>query len=170
MPVVPDVRIEDRAYFKLLKSNADASKLEIELVHSRFTGKWKTLIARKVVGPDGQFLGVVSRAIAPEKFEEFFSAVALGKDAAIVIHHHDGVLLARYPHVEGIIGKNFKEGSTPQAAVLSLDHGTARLISPVDGTERLVAVQSLSRFPLTVVATITVELLSPNGAPKPNSW
>jgi diguanylate cyclase (GGDEF)-like protein len=154
---VPNVRIEDRAYFKSLKSSPDTSQLEIELVHSRFSEKWKTLIARKVIGPDGQFLGVVSRAIAPEKFEEFFSSVALGKDAAIVIHHHDGVLLARYPHVEGIIGKNFKEGSTPQAALLSLDHGTARLVSPVDGTERLVAVQSLARFPLSVVATITVE-------------
>jgi diguanylate cyclase (GGDEF)-like protein len=154
---VPNVRIEDRAYFKLLKSSPDPSQLEIELVHSRFSGLWKTLIARKVIGPDGQFLGVVSRAIAPEKFEEFFSSVALGKDAAIVIHHHDGVLLARYPHVDGIIGKNFREGSTPQAALLSLDHGTARLVSPVDGTERLVAVQSLARFPLSVVATITVE-------------
>jgi diguanylate cyclase (GGDEF)-like protein len=154
---VPNVRIDDRAYFKSLKSNPDASQLEIELVRSRFTGQWRTLIARKVIGPDGRFLGVVSRAIAPAKFEEFFSAVALGKDAAIVLHHHDGVLLARYPHVEEVIGRNFKEGSTPQAAVLSLDHGTARLVSPVDGMERLVAVQSLARFPLTVVATITVE-------------
>jgi diguanylate cyclase (GGDEF)-like protein/PAS domain S-box-containing protein len=109
-----------------------------------------------VVGQNGAFLGIVSRAIAPAKFEEFFSAVALGKDAAIVIHHHDGVLLARYPHVEEIIGKNFKVGSTPQAALLSLDRGTARMISPIDGTERLVSVQSLARFPLTVVATTTV--------------
>jgi diguanylate cyclase (GGDEF)-like protein len=155
--VVPYVRIDDRAYFKALKSSSDASQLQIELVKSRFTGVWKTLITRKVVGPKGEFLGVVSRAIAPEKFEEFFSAVALGKDATVVMLHRDGVLLARYPHVEEVIGKNFKDGSTPQAAVLSLDHGTARLISPVDGLERLVSVQSLARFPLTVVATTTVE-------------
>jgi diguanylate cyclase (GGDEF)-like protein/PAS domain S-box-containing protein len=126
------------------------------LVKSRYNGKWKTLLTRKVMSPSGEFLGVVSRGIVPEKFEEFFSSVALGKDAAIIMHHHSGVLLARYPHVEEIIGKNFKEGSTPQAAVLSLDHGTARLISPVDGMERLVAVRSLTRFPLTVVATTTV--------------
>ena len=154
---VPNVTIADRAYFKALKSSPDVAQPQIELVRSRFTGKWKTLITRRVSGQDGTFLGVVSRAIAPEKFEEFFSAVALGKDAAIIMHHHDGVLLARYPHVEEIIGKNFREGSTPQAALLSLDHGTARLTSPVDGSERLVSVQSLARFPLTVVATTTVE-------------
>jgi diguanylate cyclase (GGDEF)-like protein len=153
---VPNIRVDDRDYFKAHKSSPDPAHLEIELVQSRFYGKWKTLITRKVTGKDGQFLGVVSRAIAPEKFEEFFSAVALGKDAAIIMHHHNGVLLARYPHVEEIIGKNFKVGSTPQAAILSMDHGAARLISPVDGTERLVAVRSLARFPLTVVATTTV--------------
>jgi hypothetical protein len=156
VPTVPNVTISDRAYFKALKFNPEVAQPQIELVQSRFTGKWKTLVTRKVSGPDGTFLGVVSRAIAPERFEEFFSAVALGKDAAITMHHHDGVLLARYPHVESIIGKNFKEGQTPQAALLSLDHGTARLISPVDGVERLVAVRSLSRFPLSVVATTTV--------------
>jgi diguanylate cyclase (GGDEF)-like protein len=156
VPTVPNITISDRAYFKALKFNPEVAQPQIELVHSRFTGKWKTLVTRKVSGQDGTFLGVVSRAIAPERFEEFFSAVALGKDAAITMHHHDGVLLARYPHVESIIGKNFKEGQTPQAALLSLDHGTARLISPVDGVERLVAVRSLSRFPLSVVATTTV--------------
>jgi diguanylate cyclase (GGDEF)-like protein len=154
--VVPSVTIADRAYFKALKFNPEVAQPQIELVHSRFSGKWKTLITRKVSGPDGAFLGVVSRAISPERFEEFFSAVALGKDAAIIMHHHNGVLLARYPHVEEIIGKNFKEGQTPQAALLSLDHGTAQLISPVDGVERLVSVRSLARFPLSVVATTTV--------------
>ena len=113
---VPNVTIDDRAYFKTLKSSPEAAQLQIELVFSRFTGRWKTLLARKVTGPNGQFLGIVSRAIAPAKFEEFFSAVALGKDATITMHHHDGMLLARYPHVEEIIGKNFKVGSTPQAA------------------------------------------------------
>jgi diguanylate cyclase (GGDEF)-like protein/PAS domain S-box-containing protein len=154
--VVPKLTIADRAYFKALKFDPEVAQPQIELVHSRFSGKWKTLVTRKVSAPDGAFLGVVSRAISPEKFEEFFSAVALGKDAAIIMHHHNGVLLARYPHVEEIIGKNFKEGQTPQAALLSLDHGTARLLSPVDGVERLVSVRSLARFPLSVVATTTV--------------
>ena len=130
---------------------------QIELVLSRFTGVWKTLITRKVVGKNGVFLGVVSRAIAPAKFEEFFSAVVLGKDASIAMHHHDGKLLARYPHVEEIMGKDFKANSTPQAAaILDQVHGTAQLMSPVDGSERLVAIQSLAHFPISIVATATV--------------
>ena len=155
---VPNVRIDDRAYFKALRSSTDPAQPQMELVLSRFTHVWKTLLTRKVVGRDGQFLGVVSRAIAPAKFEEFFSAVALGKDATISMHHHGGKLLARYPHVEAVIGKDFKADSTPEAAAfLKRDHGTTRLMSPIDGIERLVSIQSLARFPLSVVATTTVE-------------
>jgi diguanylate cyclase (GGDEF)-like protein len=154
---VPYVTIFDRAYFKALKSSPNEAEPQIELVFSRFTHVWKTVVARKVVGENGAFLGVVSRAFTPAKFEEFFSAVALGADATISMHHHDGELLARYPHVEEIIGKDFKAAATPQAAaLLKQSHGTTRLISPVDGADRLVSIQSLTRFPLSIVATTTV--------------
>ena len=153
--VVPAINIADRAYFKALKASSDEARPEIELVRSRFAGGWRTLITRKVTGRDGEFLGVVSRAITPAKFEEFFSSVALGKDATISMFHHDGARLARYPHVEETIGKNFRTVSAA-AALLDLDHGTSRLISPVDGQDRLAAIRSLSRFPLSVVATTTI--------------
>ena len=157
VPVVPFVKVADRAYFKALKWSPDEARLQIELVHSRFTGDWKTLIARKATGQHGEFLGVVSRAIRPRKFEEFFSLVGLGNDATISMHHHDGQLVARYPQADEIIGKNFKaDPKSPAAVLLSMDHGTARLVSPIDGMERLVAIRSLDRFPLSVVATTTV--------------
>ena len=156
VPAVPYVNIVDRSYFKALKSSPDATRPQVELVRSRFSGGWRTVIARKVIGPDGQFIGVVSRAIAPAKFEDFFSTVALGKDATISMHHRNGGLVARYPHVETMIGRNFKIGPAIQTNLLDLGHGSARLTSPIDGQERLVSIQSLSHFPLSVVATTTV--------------
>jgi PAS domain-containing protein len=155
VPAVPYVNIADRSYFKALKSSSDVTRPKVELVRSRFSGEWRTVIARKVIGPDGQFLGVISRAVAPAKFEDFFSTVALGKDATISLHHRNGGLVARYPHVETMIGRNFKIGPALQTALLNLGHGSARLISPIDGQERLASIQSLSRFPLSVVATTT---------------
>jgi diguanylate cyclase (GGDEF)-like protein len=159
VPVVPAVNIADRAYFRILKSSPNAAQIQMELVQSRFTGNWKTLIARKVIGPNGEFLGIVSRAITPGKFEEFFSSLALGPDDTISIHHHDGELIARYPHAEEIIGKNFKTGTTPEVtAFLNLDHGTTELTSPVDGQQRLASIRSLKRYPLSIIATTTVTL------------
>lgn len=151
---VPAVSISDRKYFRFLKSSPSES-LAVELLRSRVTGAIVILIACKMTGANGEFLGVATRGFSPEKFEDFFSSISLGKDAAISVHHRDGTLLARYPHVEEVIGKNFKTNSL-QAKLLESERGTARLISPVDGRERLVAVQALGQFPLTVVATTTV--------------
>ncbi len=152
---VPAISISDRKYFRFLKSSPSES-LGVELLRSRVTGATVVLIACKLTGANGNFLGVATRGFSPAKFEDFFSSISLGKDAAISVHHRDGTLLARYPHVEEIIGKNFKTGNSIQAKLLKSERGTARLISPVDGRERLVSVQALGQFPLTVVATTTV--------------
>ena len=55
----------------------------IEPVYSRITGVWTTVIARKVTGPNGEFLGAIGRGIEPANFEKFFATVALGKGAAV---------------------------------------------------------------------------------------
>jgi PAS domain-containing protein len=72
------------------------------------------------------------------------------------MHHRNGGLLGRYPHVETMIGRNFKIGPGREAQLLNLDHGAMRLISPIDGQERLASIQGLRHFPLAVVATTTV--------------
>ena len=155
VPAVPYVNIADRAYYKALKASPDPKQSQIEMVRSRFSGGWRTVVARKVVGPNGEFLGIISRAIAPAKYEEFFSTDALGKDVAISISHHDGTLVARYPHVEAMIGRNLKV-PTAAPSLFSADHSTTRMVSPIDGEERLVSTRSLRRFPLSVFATTTV--------------
>ena len=152
--VVPSVNIADRDYYKALTSTPEPQ--QIELVRSRFSGGLRTVIARKVTGPDGQFLGVISRAVAPTKFESFFSSVALGKDAAISMFHRDGTMLARHPYVDSMIGRKFK--TAPLIAKVLADGGqqTLRVHSPVDQQERLGSAAQLSHFPIVVVATTTV--------------
>jgi diguanylate cyclase (GGDEF)-like protein len=152
---VPDVKIADRAYFLAFKSGAATTPVLIEQVQSRFSGSWATVIAQKVTGPKGEFLGVVNRAISPGSFEKFFASVALGQGAAISMHHRDGTLLARYPHVEEMIGRNFKSGPARQQRLFERDHDSTRLTSPVDGRDRLISARALTDFPIVIVATTT---------------
>jgi diguanylate cyclase (GGDEF)-like protein len=73
------------------------------------------------------------------------------------MHHRDGVLLARHPHVADMIGKNFKSGPANQQQVFELDRSATRLTSPIDGKDRLVSSRALTNFPIVVVATTTTE-------------
>jgi diguanylate cyclase (GGDEF)-like protein/PAS domain S-box-containing protein len=153
---VPDVSIDDRAFFKAFKSGTATSSILIELVPGRFAEGWATVIAHRVVGQQGEFIGVVTRAIAPASFEKFFESMALGEGAAITMYLRDGTLVARYPHIEPLIGRNFKNGVVHQQIFAKTDHGTTRLASPMDGLDRLAAARALTNFPISLIATTTV--------------
>ena len=153
---VPEVRVADRSYFKVFKSDPRSPDMLIEPVYSRITGLWTTVIARRMTGPNGEFLGAVGRGIEPANFEKFFASLALGEGAAISMYHRDGTLLARYPHVDAMIGQSFKAGPVHQQVLSKSDHGTVRIISPIDGQNRLASARTLRSFPISVVATTTV--------------
>ena len=153
---VPEVRVADRSYFKVFKSDPRSPDMLIEPVYSRITGFWTTVIARRMTGPNGEFLGAVGRGIEPANFEKFFASLALGEGAAISMYHRDGTLLARYPHVDAMIGQSFKAGPVHQQVLSKSDHGTVRIVSPIDGQNRLASARTLRNFPISVVATTTV--------------
>ena len=153
---VPDIRVGDRSYFKTLKSGSEFERFRIELVPGRFKGGWATVIACKVSGPNGQLLGIVTRAITPANFESFFASVALAPGSSISMHHRDGTLLARFPHADNLVGRNFRAGPEEQQKVFELNHHTTRLVSPIDGESRLISSRALNEFPVVIVATTTV--------------
>jgi diguanylate cyclase (GGDEF)-like protein len=153
---VPDVKITDRNFFKAFKSGSAATPVLIELVQGRFSGGWATVISHAITGPNGEFLGVVTRAMTPASFEKFFASVALGESAAISMYHSDGTLLARYPHADAMMGRNFQNNLVHQQILSKSDHGTMRLASPIDGEDRLAAARALPDFPIAIIATTTV--------------
>jgi diguanylate cyclase (GGDEF)-like protein/PAS domain S-box-containing protein len=152
---VPAINVADRAYFQTFRSSPQSPEMLVEPVHSRITGAWTTVIARKVTGPKGEFLGAIGRGIEPTNFEKFFATVALGPGATIAMHHSDGTLLARYPQAAGLIGKNFKAGPAVQRQIFQQSRSTSRLTSPMDGEDRIVSSRALTNFPLVIVASTT---------------
>ena len=153
---VRHLSVGDRDYFKAFKSGTTATPIVVELVQSRFSHGWATVISHGVTGPNGELLGVVSRAITPAHFEKFFASVALGENSTISMYQEDGTLLARYPHVEQMIGRSFAAGPKRLQIQFGSDHGTWRLTSPIDGLDRLASARALTHFPISIIATTTV--------------
>jgi len=154
---VPAVNVADRPYFKALKTDPDAPDVLLEPVHSRLNGAWTTVIARKLIAPNGEFLGVIGRGYEPVNFEKFFASLALGPDAAITMVHRNGTLLARYPHDDAVIGRNVRNG--PLFSLIDAQNRptTGTYVGPADGQDRLGAARSLDSFPIVVVASTSVE-------------
>jgi diguanylate cyclase (GGDEF)-like protein len=153
---VPAVSVADRGYFKTFKTDPKSPTMLLEPVYSRITGVWTTVIARKMTGPHGEFLGAIGRGIEPAHFERFFASLALGDDAAIAMFHRNGTLLARYPHMDSMLGQSFAEGPFFQNILSKSDQGTLRLTSPVDGQDRLGSARLLNDYPIVIIATTTI--------------
>jgi len=158
---VPEVSIADRGFFRSFKAGTESSPILIELAQGRIGKGWATIIAQRVTGPQGEFIGVITRAIAPATFEKYFASVALGEGAAISLYLREGTLLARHPHIERMIGSNVHDSAIYRYISSKSDHGTIRLTSPIDGQERLASAYGLRSFPMAIVASTTVAASSP---------
>jgi signal transduction histidine kinase len=117
-------------------------------------GKWNALLARPMLDSEGQLLGVAFGSIALSYFEDFYRAVELSENGAINLHLRDGTVLARFPHVDNIIGTSF--GTLPpfKEVLANAMSGTLLMDSPVDGSTRVVAIRALRAFPLAVMVSV----------------
>ena len=152
---VPPTNISDRAYFKTLESGASPSPLIIELVQGRLSSGKTVVLARKIANSRGEFVGLVTRGAPPAMFESFLSSVVLRRGASITLHHTDGTILARFPHVEGLVGRSL--ANVPIfSQMLWADFHSTTVNSPIDGEEKLVSARRLDSYPLLVVATMPI--------------
>ncbi len=62
---LPVVNVADRPYFKVFKSNPQLTVVVVEPIRSLFTGEWTTVLAHRLSGSNGVFLGVMGRRIDP---------------------------------------------------------------------------------------------------------
>ncbi len=148
--------ISDRAYFKAFKSGSETAPIRVELIRARIANGWAAVIAHKLTGANGEFIGVITRTIVAATFEKYFAAVALGEGAAISMYSRDGTLIARHPHIEQMIGTNVRASPIYRYISLQEPPGTIRLTSPIDGEERLASAGALRSFPISIVASMTV--------------
>jgi diguanylate cyclase (GGDEF)-like protein len=158
----PQIDLGDREYFRALAGDASPNFVISEPVVNRASHALTIMFARKFTAADGRFLGIVSSGVQLDYFETIFSRIALGADSSFALYRRDGLLLARYPHVDPDIGRTFTRSEGFDSLLDSLDGGTLRRLSMVDGKYRLIAPHSLPHYPLLIAVTRTVQsILAP---------
>jgi diguanylate cyclase (GGDEF)-like protein/PAS domain S-box-containing protein len=152
---ITDISIAERGYFKEFKFNPNADPIAVEAARSYIDGSWTTIIAHRLNAPDGTLLGVMSRRIDPVNYELFFASLTLGEGSAIAMFHTDGTMLARFPHVDELMGKKLPKAPLLHRILARGGVQTLRMESPIDREDRLGAGSALSHFPIVVIATTT---------------
>jgi diguanylate cyclase (GGDEF)-like protein len=152
---VPDVNVSDRRYFKEFASGQPVPETIVEVGKSKVTGRWTTLFARRILGRNGEIIGFASRSVEPSHFEEFCASLALDGETTISMLHREGTIIARYPHHDGMVGRNIADNPLFQRILALNGSASGRFKSLSEGEERLGSIRPMTNFPLLVVATTT---------------
>jgi diguanylate cyclase (GGDEF)-like protein len=153
---VPPVSVADRSYFKSFKTDPASAETLVEPLYSRVTGVWTSVIARKITGPNGEFLGAIGRGFESAIFEKFFASVALGNDGTVSMIHRNGALLARFPHDEARAGQNLVDSPLMQRVLSEGGTVSGIFVRRIDGEERLGAASALEDMPIVILGSTSV--------------
>jgi len=156
---VPTFSLADTRSFQTLKLPG-STPFTIELIRDHLRDGWVILLTRRVSGPNGEFLGLVTNGIMPQTLERFFASVALGDSAAITMFRSDGTIMARHPHKDGQVGTSLKSLTNKFGLVdIAIRDGRSAgvITSPIDGQRRVAAVHALYDYPIVVAAATTVD-------------
>ena len=150
---VPDIDLSDREFFSVLTRDPARAPFVGPPIRNRTDGTWTILLPRAVIAESGQLLGFVDVSMDLAPFEQFYSRISAGDESTVSLFRRDGVLLARFPHVEPGIGKTYAPSPDFSGLLAATDHGLEQRRSMIDGQERLIAPRSLTHFPLVIAVT-----------------
>jgi diguanylate cyclase (GGDEF)-like protein/PAS domain S-box-containing protein len=150
----PDLNVADQDFFTALKNDPGLPSYLGEPMREDGSGAWVTHLARRIAGPNGEFLGVISASLNLRYLQNYFGEITSNPDSSFALFRTDGTLLARYPgdHIE--IGRRFTKAIALQL-VQHADHGAGVSEGVIDGYYRMVAAYRVTGYPLVASATKT---------------
>ena len=157
-PLPDNINIADRDYFIAAKLDQNSTPILSAPVRNRATGSWVMNLVRRLSGPSGEFLGVISTSFELQYLQNYFSEISSDAFSSFALFRNDGALLARFPQNGADLGRRF-----PTAVALKLtansDHGVGMSEGVIDGSVRMVAARRVNNFPIVVTATKTADAL-----------
>ena len=146
--------LSDRDFIAYFRLHDEPTSFLGMPVKNRTNSGWTIVVARRVSGPGGEFLGTIVATIRTEYLEEFYKAITLPELGPVTVLRQDGTIFARYPRVqEDIIGQKMPTGSPWYR--LAGSGGIFRTEEDATGITRVELVHPLADYPLVVDVTIS---------------
>lgn len=142
----------DREYFQFHKSSPFRLPVLGKPIKSRLSHQWVLPISQKVTFADGSFAGVVVSTIRVNHFINFFRNFDVGSDGSFLLSRGDGVILARGPMEERLLGSNMAAHELFAHYLKSVTSGAYHYRSPIDDTARIGGFYQSGRTGIVVLA------------------
>jgi diguanylate cyclase (GGDEF)-like protein len=150
----------DRSLFDALTADKSARPFVSLPWRSKVTGQWAIVLGRRFDAPDGRLIGFVLGSIQVSYFEQYYAHLPLTGGASYSMFLRDGTLIARYPRTNpaiDAIGTTYINTENFGSILRAVDNGVVRMVSSLDGNDRLVVPHALPHFPLLIAVGDTAE-------------
>ncbi|MCG2584752.1 hybrid sensor histidine kinase/response regulator [Massilia sp. TS11] len=101
----PKINLADRDYFREHLKDPALGVYISKPVRNKGNGQWTFYLSRRLSGAHGEFLGLALVGLSSEVLSDQFKKINLGEGAIVNLARRDGALVARWPHVDEMMGK-----------------------------------------------------------------
>ena len=159
----PPINLAERDYFIHHRDHPGDAPFLSKPVRNKGNGEWTFYLSRRLHHADGSFAGVALVGMSADFLTSYFKNVSLGEDAAIALYRSDFTLLARWPQIDALMGRQVLNGNTYAVISAGLDHGVRvtrgpRAADDMRPVTRMGAVRRVRDYPLIINATITEDV------------
>jgi PAS domain S-box-containing protein len=156
-PSIDDVA--EREYFLHHRDNRGSDIHVGKPERSPAGNHWQIPVSQRLDDPDGRFRGIVMVAVDATYFHEVFGKVLLPEGGAFAIYRGDGLLLARHPVIDQVIGQPFAHTPLFSDLLPAARKGIYSGVSGIDFMPRLASYNALEHLPLVLTVSIDRHLL-----------
>jgi PAS domain S-box-containing protein len=151
------INVSDRSFF-LAHAQGHQGLYISEPFNSRAGWGLTIALSRRLANADGNFAGIVVAAVDLQHFQSFYASMDLARGGTLSLWNNDGVILARYPQIEDLIGRPPPPAFTYRGLRASdPPSGTFRMKTVTDQIDRMVSYRRLDNYPLTVMAAFSYD-------------
>jgi diguanylate cyclase (GGDEF)-like protein len=145
----PPIGVSDRDYARHFAASNDADLFISEPTISRATNTATLVLARRVNGPRGEFLGIVFASVPIPMLHDLFQSIRLPPSGSLMLLRRDGVVLVRHAG-PGESDAAKMPSDSPWFARVAAGGGHYESTGVFSSTTRLVAVRPLRDYPLVM--------------------
>jgi signal transduction histidine kinase/DNA-binding response OmpR family regulator len=149
----PRRNIATMPHFTTQRDNDDIGLYVTPPFKSSVSDKWLTAASIRLNNRNGSFAGIVSTPLDQSYFAKIYRSIDIGAHGSIVLLHTDGLVLAREPALDGIVGRSFAGSPLLTRYLPRSNAGAYEFISIIDGKPRLAGYKAVRGLPLVLLVT-----------------
>jgi signal transduction histidine kinase/CheY-like chemotaxis protein/HPt (histidine-containing phosphotransfer) domain-containing protein len=152
-PVTTRLDLGDREHFRVPAASTTDLLFISKPVIGRVSRKWSIQLARRILGRDGAFAGVVVVSLDPLYLSQLYNSLNIGTEGVATLVGADGIIRSRVPGAGRGIGESLA-GTLLMRAIGKSPSGNYSVFSKVDGIRRIFSYRAVEGYPLYVVVGI----------------